>query len=905
MSASINNSFTAVNLNAGQIVSGSIELVDKYASITVSCVNNGSDGELFIRFGNSNNGTFEFAEVYTILDQTPKSISTTVKSKYMLVTYENGTNTLNTLNIYTALLTGIGNNVDVHLNPEDDVVGVVNTSDNPLYVQNTQDTALYVNVGSISIGEVGLTGPVEIAPNQFVGITGPIGLTGPISGSVGLTGPIQIQTVQAISLPLNTAAGIAAYADTVPAPTADALYRSGWYYTNTNAGNKYNYYFYSNTGFTQTFADITGGCVVFQNDALSTASGLNPIFSLYSVGNLNVFFQSRKNYWSSQKLVPGQKYLAYWGVEPDIFPELPRVELTLSSVVGPALPTETILFMSIGSDSGAAAGTIQNLTTYAGWSNSSKLYLTEFIGTSNSINTPVQILNKLNSGLNVTLTGGTSTINIGNTGQFFGPTGEISVKVISGPSGLTGNQTVSNDGSFFGPTGSISVNVISGPSGLTGNQTVSNDGSFFGPTGEISVKVISGPSGLTGNQTVSNDGSFFGPTASISVNVISGPSGLTGNQTVSNDGSFFGPTGSISVNVISGPSGLTGVQTVKNDGSFFGPTGSISVNVISGPSGLTGNQTVSNDGSFFGPTGYIDNHCYGSSDGTVWHHLKTNPNGVLQTNAIVQSAAGTDITSHGANLDVWINNTNNIPVSNVGFTNLGNLDAKTSETNSLLTTQNTYLNTLQGGVISSVYQSNITNTSLDTHLYGYNGSAWTNITNNSAGYVNVANPELVALNGKISNISGGSTIYTTIANQSLAVTNSNIDVLAGTVSSGYVNTQSGLPTMQTMISGTPITVNTAYPSSQGVDLGVYNSADLLFLAPAGSVSQGGSLYLEVSPDQSNWYRTNTQVFPFVDNQNARTYYSTISPINTRYIRVLSDNQLTTLSTIVCQLSLKH
>lgn len=37
----------------------------------------------------------------------------------------------------------------------------------------------------------------------------------------------------------------------------------------------------------------------------------------------------------------------------------------------------------------------------------------------------------------------------------------------------------------------------------------------------------------------------------------------------------------------------------------------------------------------------LDVHCFGSSDGSTFHHLKTNPNGVLSTNAIIETNNGT------------------------------------------------------------------------------------------------------------------------------------------------------------------------------------------------------------------------------------------------------------------------
>jgi len=69
----------------------------------------------------------------------------------------------------------------------------------------------------------------------------------------------------------------------------------------------------------------------------------------------------------------------------------------------------------------------------------------------------------------------------------------------------------------------------------------------------------------------------------------------------------------------------------------------------------------------------LDVHCYGSSDGTTtWHHLLTNPNGKLQTNAGIQDNNGDDITStlNGAkqSLDVNVANTGALKVDISGST---------------------------------------------------------------------------------------------------------------------------------------------------------------------------------------------------------------------------------------------
>lgn len=65
----------------------------------------------------------------------------------------------------------------------------------------------------------------------------------------------------------------------------------------------------------------------------------------------------------------------------------------------------------------------------------------------------------------------------------------------------------------------------------------------------------------------------------------------------------------------------------------------------------------------------FNSNCYGSSDGTTWHHLKTNPTGVLSTNSTIEtnngeltSTLGTGTGTYNA-LDVQIKNTSIVAIS--------------------------------------------------------------------------------------------------------------------------------------------------------------------------------------------------------------------------------------------------
>jgi hypothetical protein len=54
---------------------------------------------------------------------------------------------------------------------------------------------------------------------------------------------------------------------------------------------------------------------------------------------------------------------------------------------------------------------------------------------------------------------------------------------------------------------------------------------------------------------------------------------------------------------------------------------------------ISGNVLVS-DLSVNVLNSFLDVHCFGSSDGTTFHHIKTNPNGVVATNALIETDEG-------------------------------------------------------------------------------------------------------------------------------------------------------------------------------------------------------------------------------------------------------------------------
>jgi len=242
------------------------------------------------------------------------------------------------------------------------------------------------------------------------------------------------------TLILNTPPGVSSYADSNPSPVMDAFNRDGWLYTNTLAGNKFNYYYFSNTGFTETLSNIKGQYAVFQNDSLTT-DNVNVILALYGIDGFAG--GPRRVYYSNEKLLPGVKYLVYWGINPDVFPELPRIEYNLVDEINWDENID-VLTMSVGSDSAYTAGTVQNLMTHIGYINSdNEPVITTLINTLDAVNSEtqmVELLNVSNSEL-ISVKNNTSDIAI-NTLGISNDTQSINGKIRNGQQTMTNSIPV-------------------------------------------------------------------------------------------------------------------------------------------------------------------------------------------------------------------------------------------------------------------------------------------------------------------------------------------------------------------------------------------------------------------------------------------------------------------------------
>jgi hypothetical protein len=145
---------------------------------------------------------------------------------------------------------------------------------------------------------------------------------------------------------------------------SNGLIRDGWYFKNTVAGYKINWYFFDGTSQGTITLGNFSAYAVMTFDAITAY----PILAVYTfptgTGDIAPGFAHSKVVYANP-LVPvavaGVKYLVYFGDEPAAHPELPRIQLTKSTIssAGDQNPAEIVLTASFGSDSGEPVNEVQ------------------------------------------------------------------------------------------------------------------------------------------------------------------------------------------------------------------------------------------------------------------------------------------------------------------------------------------------------------------------------------------------------------------------------------------------------------------------------------------------------------------------------------------------------------------
>lgn len=158
----------------------------------------------------------------------------------------------------------------------------------------------------------------------------------------------------------------AMWADSMPAPLADSNKRDGWHYSNSSLGDKANIYYFNGSQESMQLHEINSLWAKVAIDNYSGASVL-PFFNVYTkptgTGDAGAFYHSRLTYTMNANvdIGIGEEVIIHTHHTPSISYDNRFVPCSNETVQGDGLPSEEVLYITIHTDSAAAAGDVKIL----------------------------------------------------------------------------------------------------------------------------------------------------------------------------------------------------------------------------------------------------------------------------------------------------------------------------------------------------------------------------------------------------------------------------------------------------------------------------------------------------------------------------------------------------------------
>lgn len=135
--------------------------------------------------------------------------------------------------------------------------------------------------------------------------------------------------------------------------------RPGWYFKNDTAGKKINWYFFDGQAVNVTLGNFSAYAIVTLDSVTS-----RPFLVLYSMPTgsgdaVPGFYKSSRVFTWPAGAVAGTKYLIYFGQNPTVHAELPRVQLVGGTTNGTFASSERVFSVALHSDSGSSVNNVQ------------------------------------------------------------------------------------------------------------------------------------------------------------------------------------------------------------------------------------------------------------------------------------------------------------------------------------------------------------------------------------------------------------------------------------------------------------------------------------------------------------------------------------------------------------------
>ena len=176
---------------------------------------------------------------------------------------------------------------------------------------------------------------------------------------------------------LDSSAATAVLADSTISAEVDPEGRGGWCFTNSVAGSKYNLYYFNGAEELITLGDVSSVYTKMYIDQRPDISVM-PFFNIYTkptgIGDAGPFFHSRITYEmnASDGVVGiGESMIFYAINEPKKAWSERKLQFTTKSVLGDGLADEEVLYMVVGSNSGATTGGVRHCVNMAGFNSGS------------------------------------------------------------------------------------------------------------------------------------------------------------------------------------------------------------------------------------------------------------------------------------------------------------------------------------------------------------------------------------------------------------------------------------------------------------------------------------------------------------------------------------------------------
>ena len=308
--------------------------------------------------------------------------------------------------------------------------------------------------------------------------------------------------------------------------------RNGWLFlndTSPTAGS--NLYWYSNQlppyGISLqsniAYSDVQTFYTVVTTNAVASADDL-PILAAYSFptgsGDGNpAFYHSRWVFTttSADKRYAFEKVLYYYGTDPNIYPDLRHVQLTLSTVAptGPRESNEVLYLMSLNTTSGRTANAVDYIAHATGF------HLT------NGAKREYQFDNSKKRLAETTF----SELDV--SGGFLQVSGALTIDFPSSID-VSGSVTVSNFPATQDVSGSVTVSNFPATQDVSGSVTISNFPATQDISGSVTVSNFPATQDISGSVTVSNFPATQDISGSVSVLNFPATQDISGSVSILN-----------------------------------------------------------------------------------------------------------------------------------------------------------------------------------------------------------------------------------------------------------------------------------------------------------------------------------------------------------------------------------